>query len=204
MAGIELIEQDLPSDVFDRPYNEGLIHQAVVAYQNNQRVDLAKTKSRSEVSGSNKKPWPQKGTGRSRHGSRISPLWVGGGRAHGPDGQQNHQQRLTKKMKRGALTSALSERYREGRLYRLDPPELEEPSTSTMHEFFMENGFEEEKILLCLTPDERTLRLSTRNLPYCQPFDARSLTTFQVVAYPLLLFTEDGLETLVGRFQNGN
>lgn len=204
MASIDLIDDDLPSDVFGRPYNEGLIHQAVVTYQNNQRVDLAKAKSRSEVSGSNKKPWPQKGTGRSRHGSRVTPLWVGGGRAHGPTGEQNHQQRLSKKMKRGALTSALSERHREGRVYRLDPPTLDEPSTSTMQEFFAESGFDGEKMLLCLTPEERTLRLSTRNLPYCQPFDARSLTTFQVVAYPLLMFTENGLETLVGRLQNAN
>ncbi len=203
MADIEPLDEELPSDVFERSYNRGLVHQAVVTYRANQRVDLATAKDRSEVAGANSKPWAQKGTGRARHGSRISPLWVGGGRAHGPDGNQNHGKKMTRKMKRKALYGALSERRREGRIYRCDPPPLEQPSTGTMHDFFEGEGYDEQRVLLLLTPGQKVLRLSTRNLPYCTPFDAESLNTYQVVAHNRIMFTPEGLDAFLGRVADG-
>lgn len=202
MPELNSLSDELTSDFFDRPFNEGLVHQAVVTHQANQRVDLASAKSRGSVSGRNKKPWRQKGTGRSRHGSRISPLWVGGGRAHAPDGNQDHSRDLTEKMKHRALSGALSVRRKENSLYRLKTDDLEEPSTATMDEFFREQNLHERKLLLLHTPNEDRILLSTRNLSYCDPFDARSLNTFQVVAHDDLLFTEDGLEAFMTRIEN--
>lgn len=197
MATVEPLDDELPDALFDRPFNEGLVHQAVVSYRSNQRVAAASARNRSEVRGRNKKPWRQKGTGRARHGSRISPLWVGGGQAHAPTGEQNPAKKLPRSMRRRALYSALSVRRREGNVYRIEPPELSEPSTSTMQDVFEEAELTDEKLLLLHTPGERTLRLSTRNLPFCDPFDVDSLNTYEVVDHTVLLLTPDALERLV-------
>lgn len=197
MATIEPLEDDLPEALFDQPFNEGLIHQAIVSYRSHQRVGAASTRNRSEVRGRNKKPWRQKGTGRARHGSRISPLWVGGGQAHAPTGEQNPAKRLPRAMRRRALRSALSVRRREGKLYRIDPPDLPEPSTGTMQDVFEEADLTGEKILLLHTSAERTLRLSTRNLPFCDPFDVDSLNTYEVVDHTVLVLTPDAFDRLV-------
>lgn len=188
-------------DIFDGSFNEALVHQAVVTHEANQRTDLASAKTRSEVSGRNKKPWRQKGTGRSRHGSRISPLWVGGGQAHAPDGTQDHSKELTQKMKRHALTSALSVRRSEGALFGLEGFDYEEPSTSDMDEFFTDENLQDRKVLLLHTAQEDTVRLSVRNLPYCDPFEVNGLNTYQVVAHDRIVFTEDALDAFKERVE---
>lgn len=198
MPTLNELDNELPDELFDQSFNEGLIHQAVVTYEANQRADLAKAKTRSEVSGRNKKPWRQKGTGRSRHGSRISPLWVGGGRAHAPDGTQDHSKELNREMKQKALASALSVRHDEDSIHLLDDVELDEPSTSDMHEFFEDEELTDDNILLLITDEEDTLRLSTRNLSYCEPFNVDSLNTYEVVSHSTILLTEDALEQLTG------
>lgn len=203
MATVESLDEDLPDTLFDHPYNEGLIHQAVVAYRSRQRAGTASTKNRSDVSGANSKPWRQKGTGRARHGSRISPLWVGGGQVHTPDGRRNHAKKLPRSMRQRALASALSFRRREGKIYRLDPPELSTPSTSTMQDVFDDADLTDETILLLHTPGERNLRLSVRNLPFCDPFDAESLNVYEVVDHSAIAMTPDALERLRVR-ENAN
>lgn len=201
MPTLKELGDDLPGTIFDQPFKEGLVHQAVVTHEANQRTDLAAAKSRSEVSGRNKKPWRQKGTGRSRHGSRISPLWVGGGRAHAPDGTQDHSKELNSKMKREALFSALSERLREDSIFCLTDCDVDEPDTSEFHEFFVDEQLDDEKILLLLTDEQKQLRLSTRNLPYCDPFDVSSLNTYEVVSHSVILFTEEALESYTGAYE---
>ncbi|MFP4686608.1 MAG: 50S ribosomal protein L4 [bacterium] len=201
-AEIKKIDEKQIGGWLTEEYNPGLIHQAVVTYQANRRAGTAATKNRSQVAGKNKKPWRQKGTGRSRHGSEISPIWVGGGRAHGPR-SADYSKKITSKMKRKALLSALSRRFEEGALYLLDAPQLEKPSTSELHKIFIDNGLNSEKILLLLDSEEKNLRLSVRNLPYCKPFDSGSLNVFQVVANPVIVFTEAGLENARECFENG-
>ncbi len=203
VAEIKTVDEKQVEGWLGEEYKPGLIHQAVVAYRANTRVGKASTKNRSKVAGRNKKPWRQKGTGRSRHGSQISPIWVGGGRAHGPDGSANFSKKITTKMKRKALLSALAKRIEEGSVYVLDAPGLDEPSTSDMNKIFVDNEFDSEKILLLLDSEEKNLRLSVRNLPYCSPFDARSLNVFQVVANPVIIFTQAGLENARECFENG-
>ncbi len=181
--------------------NEPLIHQAVVAYEANKRADVASVKNRKRVAGRNKKPWRQKGTGRARHGSRISPLWVGGGRAHGPSGQQDHSQKLTRKMKQKALLSALAVRAREDSFYRLTEVELDEPNTATMHNLFEEADLDDESVLLITDGEDRLLSLSVRNLPYCRQKNVDLLTTYHVVANSVLVFAGETLEQLKARFE---
>lgn len=204
MADFDPITDEIPSELLDEQFREALIHQAVVTYQSNQRRGLAHTKSKPQVSGPNKKPWRQKGTGRSRHGSQKTPLWVGGARAHGPSGERNFNKKMTKQMKKKARASALAVRIKEEAALQWEPPSLEEPSTANIHEIFEEEALTNRKILLLLSPQEQMVRLSTRNLPYCSPEDAASLNTFQIVAHDVLIFTKQGLSSFVGGVHHGS
>jgi len=104
----------LADTVFDRPFNEGLVHQLVVAFLANARQADAKQKTRTEVRGGGRKPWKQKGSGRARAGSIRSPLWRGGGKVF-PAGGENYSQKLNKKMYRAGMRSIFSELLRLGR-----------------------------------------------------------------------------------------
>ncbi|OIO33423.1 MAG: 50S ribosomal protein L4 [Candidatus Yonathbacteria bacterium CG_4_10_14_3_um_filter_47_65] len=110
----------LPEHVFGLPWNGDLVHQVVVSMQSNARMSIAHTKDRSDVSGTGKKPWQQKGTGRARHGSRRSPIWVGGGVAHGPTNEKNFYKKINKKAKAKALSVVLSEKMRNSEILFID------------------------------------------------------------------------------------
>ena len=114
-AGEKSGSRDLPADVFEAPVNVPLMHQVVVAAMAGQRAGTHKVKTRGEVRGGGRKPWRQKGTGRARQGSIRSPQWAGGGVAHGPV-VRDHDQRINKKMRKGALRSALTDALESGKL----------------------------------------------------------------------------------------
>src|SRR5262244_1641003 len=121
-------ELELSDVVFGAPLNEALIHSAIKNYLANQRAGTVGTKTRGNTSGSGKKLWKQKGTGRARISSLRSPLWKGGGNVHGPQ-PRDWSYTIPKKMKRGALRSALSERLREGNLIVIDEFGFKNPKT---------------------------------------------------------------------------
>src|SRR5499426_3316095 len=121
-------ELNLSDDVFGVELNESLIYYAVNNYLTNQRRGTVRTKTRGNVSGSGRKLWKQKGTGRARVSSLRSPLWKGGGNVHGPQ-PRDWAYSMPKKMRQGALRSALSERVREGNLFLVDGWSLEKPKT---------------------------------------------------------------------------
>lgn len=106
----------LPENVFDLPWNGDLVHQVAVAMQANARDSVAHTKGRSEISGGGKKPWRQKGTGRSRHGSTRSPIWRHGGVTHGPLSEKDYSQKINRKMRTKALFTVLSQKLRDGEI----------------------------------------------------------------------------------------
>lgn len=111
---------ELPERIFALTWNDALMHQAVTTMQANARTDVAHTKDRSDVRGGGKKPWRQKGTGRARHGSIRSPLWVGGGVTFGPRNEKEYRKRLNKKMRTKALYMALSRKCAEGDVLFID------------------------------------------------------------------------------------
>ncbi|OHA24566.1 MAG: 50S ribosomal protein L4 [Candidatus Taylorbacteria bacterium RIFCSPLOWO2_01_FULL_44_26] len=110
----------LPESIFGVPWNADLVHEVVRLMNSNSRTAIAHTKTRGEVRGGGKKPWKQKGTGRARHGSSRSPIWVGGGVAHGPRSDKNFERKINKKARTKALLAILSRKFQDGEILFLD------------------------------------------------------------------------------------
>ncbi|MFM2383775.1 MAG: hypothetical protein RIQ72_347 [Candidatus Parcubacteria bacterium] len=125
----------LPEEIFGLSWNADLIHQVVTSMMSDARQPLAHTKTRGEVAGTGKKPWKQKGTGRARHGSRRSPIWVGGGVAHGPRNEKSYARKVNKKMKTKALFTLLSKKFRDGEVIFVKSLDLAEPKTNNAKSF---------------------------------------------------------------------
>jgi large subunit ribosomal protein L4 len=110
----------LSPEIFGLPWNADLVHQVVVSMMSSARHPVAHTKTRGEVRGGGKKPWQQKGTGRARHGSTRSPIWVKGGIAHGPRNEKNYDRKVNKKAKAKALYTILSKKFKDGEILFVD------------------------------------------------------------------------------------
>ncbi len=129
MAGKENGSISLPAEIFGAKWNADLVHQVVVGMQANARQSIAHTKFRGEVSGGGKKPWKQKGTGRARHGSNRSPIWVGGGVTHGPRAEKDYSVKINRKMRVAALKSVLSRKLADGEVIFVEALAFEKPAT---------------------------------------------------------------------------
>lgn len=127
--GKETGKVTLPEAIFGLSWNGDLVHQVVVGQQSNMRTPVAHTKDRSEVRGGGRKPWQQKGTGRARHGSNRSPLWVGGGVTFGPRNDRNYFKKVNKKMRTKALFTILSRKLRDEEIIFVDNIAFDEPKT---------------------------------------------------------------------------
>ncbi len=128
-TGKEVSQVTLPDEVFGLHWNGDLVSQVVHSMTSNARDVIAHTKDRGDVSGGGKKPWKQKGTGRARHGSSRSPLWVGGGVAHGPRNEKNYNRKINKKMKAKALYTVLSKKLSDGEIIFVDALTFNTPKT---------------------------------------------------------------------------
>ena len=121
---------NLPESIFGVPWNADLVHEVVRLMNSNSRTNIAHTKTRGEVRGGGKKPWKQKGTGRARHGSSRSPIWVGGGVAHGPRNDKNFDRKINKKARAKALYTILSRKLKEGEILFVDSFNFAAPKAS--------------------------------------------------------------------------
>lgn len=129
MDGKKVSTVTLPAKLFSAPWRSDLVHQVVTAMQANLRQNRAHTKNRAEVSGGGRKPWKQKGTGQARHGSTRSPLWRHGGITFGPRSERDYREKINRKMRLGALLSALSRKAKDGELILVDELSFASPKT---------------------------------------------------------------------------
>jgi large subunit ribosomal protein L4 len=190
-------ELELKDEVFGVPLNEALIHDAVKNHLANQRQGTVKTKTRGNTSGSGKKLWRQKGTGRARIASLRSPLWKGGGNVHGPQ-PRDWTSELPKKMKRGALKSALSERLREGNVVVIEDFNLDNHKTKTFIAIAELFGWGE-KTLIVETEPKTNLILSSRNVPGIKVSSGVNVNIYDVLYNEKIVFTKEAINALQER-----
>ncbi|MDX2034481.1 MAG: 50S ribosomal protein L4 [Blastocatellia bacterium] len=184
----------LNDDIFGAALNEALIYDAVKNYLVNQRQGTVATKTRGNTSGSGKKLWRQKGTGRARIASLRSPLWKGGGNVHGPQ-PRDWSTRMPTKMKRGALKSALSERLREGNLFVVEEFNLDSHKTKGFAAVAAAFGWEGKTLIVEATPAQNLI-LSSRNVPGVTVASDVNVNIYDVLYHEKIVFTRDAIAAL--------
>jgi large subunit ribosomal protein L4 len=187
----------LDPEVFGIEPNRDVLHQVITAQLAGARLGTHKTKTRAEVRGGGAKPWRQKGTGRARHGSIRSPIWRGGGVAHGPE-PRDHGQRTPKKMKRLALRSALSARASEESVLVIDSFTWSEPRTKNATALLAAVGATG-KTLVVLSPTDINAQLAFRNLPQVLIAEPGHVTAYDVLWASHLLFTSQTVKQVAGQ-----
>ncbi len=190
---------ELSGVVFARPWNADLVHQVVTGMQANARAGLAHTKFRGEVSGSGKKPWQQKGTGRARHGSTRSPIWRSGGITHGPRSEKDYSVKINKKQKTAALFATLTKKLTDGRILFSEALSFDTAKTkeaekvlknlATVSGFETINTEKKNNILIVLPTVSETTRSSFRNLPHVTLIEARNINPVDVMKYRYVIIS---------------
>ncbi len=176
---------------------EQAVKDAVTAIRNAMRAGTASTKGKGEVAGSNKKPWKQKGTGNARAGFRQSPVWRGGGVAHGPK-PRDFETKLNKKVWKLAFARALSEKINAGDVIVVDEFKFEAPKTKLMAAFLKELGVDRTAIIVQKDVDDTTL-LVTSNLPRIDYSTAQALDVYTVMVNRKLVCDKAGFDALLAR-----
>ena len=210
-SGKEARTIELPAEFFAAPWNESLVHQVVVSMEANARTPVAHTKGRGDVSGGGKKPWKQKGTGRARHGSTRSPIWVGGGVSHGPVKERDYSKKINKKMRNAALASVLSAKLADGEVLFVDMPEFKTPKTAdakkALASFAKAPGFEalatrrNNAAIIALNDRSENAEKSFRNMGNVAVVETRNMNPVALLAYRMLVIAnpEAAFETLKAR-----
>lgn len=195
MKGKVVGDLELSSEVFDVPFNQGLVHQIFTGLMANKRRGTHHTKTRGEVRGGGAKPYRQKGTGMARHGTRRSPIFAGGGVTFGPRSRSYNQQ-LPKKMRHGALRCALSQRVRDENLTALSALEMKEFKTKSIVKMFKDLKLETKKTLLVLGAPDQQVEKSASNLPGLNVVQADRLNLVDVLKHDRVVATKDALEKI--------
>lgn len=178
---------------FGRVFNEALVHQVVVAYAAGARQGTRAQKTRAEVTGSGKKPWRQKGTGRARAGSVKSPIWRSGGVTFAAK-PQDHSQKVNKKMYRGALKSILSELVRQDRLIVVKEFSVEMPKTRLLLQKLKEMALED--VLIVTKEIADNLLLASRNLYKVDVCDVAGIDPVSLIAFDKVVMTTDAVQQI--------
>ena len=179
---------EVSDDVFGVLFNQAVVHQAMVRQRANARQGTASTKTRSDVSGTTRKLFRQKGTGYARGGSRRSPLRRGGGVAFGPK-PRSYRQAIPKKMRQLALRCVLSAKVGDGELMVLEQLKLDEPKAKEMARILAALGVDSSALIATSEPEENVVK-SARNLPGIKTIPASLLNVVDILSYKMLLMTE--------------
>jgi large subunit ribosomal protein L4 len=183
---------------FGHKFNEALVHQVLTAYRNAGRAGTKAQKSRAEVRGGGRKPYAQKGTGQARAGSNRSPIWVGGGKTFAAK-PRNFEQKVNRKMYRGALRSMLSELARTERLLVTEGIRLNEPKTKLLANQLKEWSLA--SVLIVVEAQDQKLSLAARNLPHVEVLEVTALNPVSLAAYDKVLMTVGAVKLIEERLQ---
>lgn len=203
---------DLAADIFGVKKNNSLLSLATKVFSANQRKSLAKAKTRAEISGSGKKIWRQKGTGRARHGDRYAPIFVGGGKAHGPTGKENWALSLPKKMRQLALKIALSEKFKKGQIILVDNFSVTGEKTKKAFGLLsgilkknsaIEKDISKLKISLVFARDEKQAQRPFANLNKVKILEAGNLDPYGVLDNNFLILGKEALVMIEKRLAKG-
>ena len=202
----------LPEAVFGVRWNADLVHQVVTGMQSNERDPIAHAKTRGEVSGGGKKPWQQKGTGRARHGSSRSPIWIGGGTTHGPRNDRSWHKRIPHGMKLSAFAAVLSRKYAEGEILFLDGLEIADAKTknakdmlvavSAVKGFSVLAGKKRNALLIAVPKKTPELVRSFGNIGNVLLEEVRNLNPLTLLTYRFLALAPaaDSVDSIASRF----
>ena len=199
-TGKSVEKMELSESVFGVKPNEALLSQYLRILDSNQRQGTSATKTRSEVSGGGRKPWRQKGTGRARHGSIRSPIWVGGGISHGPQ-PKDWSLTFPKKMKRQAVVSALSLKQENKQLKVLNDLSFKKPKTKEMVEI-LENLKLRGKTLLVVTKSDENILKSTRNIAGLTVSLSENLNGYDLLKNANVLFVKDAIGKVQDKYNS--
>ena len=207
---------ELAPSLFGVPWKEALVMQVLRAHMANARKPWAHAKDRSEVRGGGRKPWRQKGTGRSRHGSIRSPLWSGGGKAHGPNKERDYTQKINKKMNRLAILSTLSKKFSLGELKIIDSLSVSEPKTKMLFAALKtaleikapasarggsSSGGKKLDVLLVPSAEHREVFRASRNLMKTKAVDATGMNVQDLMNYKRVLIDKEAIPVMTKHFQ---
>jgi large subunit ribosomal protein L4 len=200
VQGEEVEKLEIADSVFDMPSNNTLLHQVFVALMANIRGVYAHTKNRSEVSGSGKKPWKQKGTGRARVGSVRTPVWKGGGIVFGPRNTRNFVQKINQKMRRKAVMIALSEKIRDGKVIVLDAFSFPEKKTKLMAQALESLKIVNKSVVLGLSVNEKEFEKVSQNIPRLKNILADNVNVADLLNHQYFVLSKESLQELEKKF----
>lgn len=196
-TGNQVGDIELDDRVFNQKINEDAVHQVVNAQLASIRRGTASTKTRSEVNGGGRKPWRQKGTGRARHGSIRSPLWVGGGIIFGPK-PRSYQQKVNKKVKKLALRSILTDKLNHENILVVDDIQFEQPKTKQVVELLARLKLEGKKVIIVIPEKDANLYLSARNIPGVKTLLVEALNAYDLLNNDCIVMTEGAVAKVEG------
>lgn len=192
--GEQVEDIELKEELFMSPVRKGAIYYTAVAQQANRRRGTASTRTRGQVRGGGRKPWPQKGTGRARHGSIRSPIWVGGGVTFGPS-PRSYSLKVTRKVKKLALKSALTLKHQEQKLIVIDELHLKEPKTREIVKL-LENLNVSTRALLITAASDHVVIKSSRNIPGVSTLTAYQLNVLDLLNHDYVIMTKEALRSV--------
>lgn len=212
-AGKEIGKITLPESIFGVKWSPDMIHQAVTSMMMDRRHTVAHAKTRGEVSGGGKKPWQQKGTGRARHGSTRSPLWVGGGTTHGPRNDKNFARKVNSKMAMKALTSILSKKAKDGEIIFFDSISVGEGKTKNAAEILNTmagiKGYEpladkkKNALFVAMPKDDKMAKRGFKNISNVKVIETRNLNAADILTkkYIAVVNPEESFKILENRIK---
>jgi len=199
--GTESKKVKLEGILFESEPKEHIIQSYVVGYLRNQRQGTSCTLNRARMKGGGAKPYRQKGTGRARAGTNISPIWTGGAIAFGPT-PRDFYRKMPAALKRNALKSAMSKRAQEGGIRIVEAPEVPEAKTKVLADYLKKLGVYHQKTLLVYEGKDDNLKLASRNIKYFNVKRAELINAFDLIWHENVLITDAALSTIKEKFGN--